>query len=290
MILVTGASGTAGSATLNALLKQSTQVKALYRTADAAKQAPAGATAVVGDYADESFAAALTNVDRVFLVCGPVPDLVALESKAIDACVNSGVKHIVLFSALGAGSYPKSFPSWHTQVENKLKASGITYTILRPNSFMQNLLSFSAPTIRTQSAFLGALRDSKMACIDIRNVGEFAAKTLTTSGHENKIYELNGPQALTQSEIAALISDAVHRTVSYVDLTPDQLRQGMLSSGLPQWLADALVDLQAYYTGGHGGGQSDDGTIERVIGHPQTRLIDFIHENRSAFHSQAMTA
>ena len=290
MILVTGASGTAGSAVLNALLQQGTKVRALYRTAESAKQAPANSNPVIGDYADDSFSAALADVDKVFLVCGPVPDLVKLESEAIDRCVRHGVKHIVQFSALGAGTYPKSFPAWHIQVEAKLRSTGVNYTILRPNSFMQNVLAYLAPTIRTQSAFYGAMREAKCSLIDIRNVGEFAAKTLTTTGHENKTYELNGPEAFTYAETAKLISSAIGRQVNYVDLPADQIRQSLLSMGMPQWQADALVDLQAFYTDGIGGGDVDDGTIERVIGHPQTRLRDFLAENRNAFTSQAMSA
>lgn len=289
MILVTGASGTAGGATLDALRILDAPVKALYRSLDSAKNAPAGVTAAIGDYGDESLSAALKGVDKVFLVCGPVPDLVKLESIAIDGCAEAGVKHLVLFSALGAGRYRKSFPAWHTQVEAKLKSSGLAYTILRPNSFMQHVITYFAPTIRTQSAFYGCMREAKVSLVDIRNVGEFAAKTLTTSGHEGKTYELNGPEAFTYAEVASLISSMVGRQVNYVDLTPDQIRQSLLSTGMPQWQADALVDLQAYYTEG-GGGDIDDGTIARVIGHPQTQLRDFIAENRNEFTSQAMSA
>jgi uncharacterized protein YbjT (DUF2867 family) len=68
------------------------------------------------------------------------PALVELESNVIDASREKGVKHLVLNSALGAGDYPKSFPAWHRMVEDKLKASGLAFTILRPNSFMQNIL------------------------------------------------------------------------------------------------------------------------------------------------------
>ena len=71
----------------------------------------------------------------------------------IDACKEAGVRHIVLNSALGAGDYPKSFPSWHRKVEDKLNVSGLGYTILRPNGFMQNIVAFHAPSIRAQGAF-----------------------------------------------------------------------------------------------------------------------------------------
>jgi hypothetical protein len=68
----------------------------------------------------------------VYLVCSPIPDLVELESNMIDACVAAGVKQVVLNSAMGAGDYDKSFPSWHSKVEEKLKSTRLGWTILRP--------------------------------------------------------------------------------------------------------------------------------------------------------------
>ena len=72
---------------------------------------------------------ALTGVDSVYLVCSPIPALVELESNVIDASREKGVKHLVLNSALGAGDYPKSFPAWHRIAEDKLKASGLAFTL-----------------------------------------------------------------------------------------------------------------------------------------------------------------
>src|SRR5882762_1117670 len=106
MILVTGASGNVGKAVLNEVARTGAKHKAMYRSANEAANAPAGTQAVIADFAKkETLAPALRDVDAVYLVCSPIPDLVQLETNMIDACVIAGVKHIVLNSALGAGEY-----------------------------------------------------------------------------------------------------------------------------------------------------------------------------------------
>ena len=145
MILITGASGNAGGAVLHAALAAGLPVRAMYRDQQDAAKAPEGVTVAIADFGDrESLLKALDGIERVYLVCGPIPQLVEFESNMIDACRAAGVRHVVLNSALGAGRFPKSFPSWHTQVEAKLQASGLGYTALRPNGFMQNIVAYSA--------------------------------------------------------------------------------------------------------------------------------------------------
>src|SRR5713226_1820919 len=132
MILITGASGCVGQAVLPEASRHESKVRAMYRSKEEAAKAPSGCEAVLADYSDkQSLRKALDGVTSVFVVCSPIPQLVELESNMLDACKESGVKHVVLNSALGAGDYGKSFPSWHRKVEDKLKATGLSYTILR---------------------------------------------------------------------------------------------------------------------------------------------------------------
>src|SRR5271154_1286248 len=198
MHLITGVTGKMGQAVLEEARKTDLKIKAMYRDAADAKKAPAGVVPVIADYADkESLRKALEGVYAVYLVCSPVPQLVELESNAIDVCVEKGVPYVVLNSALGAHDYPKSFPSWHKKVEDKLKASGLGYTILRPNSFMQNLLTSVAPSVRAQGAFYAAMGNAQLSFLDQRDIAVVATKILLEPReHAGKIYELNGPEAL----------------------------------------------------------------------------------------------
>lgn len=140
MILITGASGSVGGAVLREVAASRAEFRAMYRSKDDAVKAPAGTRTVIADFSDRaSLGRALEGIERVYIVCSPVQQLVELESNMIDACAAARVKHVVLNSALGAGDYPKSFPSWHRKVEDKLKSSGLSFTIIRPNSFHQNI-------------------------------------------------------------------------------------------------------------------------------------------------------
>jgi uncharacterized protein YbjT (DUF2867 family) len=286
MILVTGASGNAGGTVLREVLKSGKPVKAMYRSPEDAAKSPENVEAVIADFADKpSLARALTSVDTVYLVCSPVRELVQLEGNMVDTCGEAGVRHIVLNSALGAEDYPKSFPNWHRRVEDKLKASGLEYTILRPNSFMQNVLMYFAPSIRAQGAFYAAMGEARTSFIDVRDLAVAAAQALTSSKHAGKTYELNGPEALTYGDLAEKISQASGRSVRYIDIPAEQQRQAMLDQGMPEWQVSALLDLQAYYTGGQGGAVDD--VLADLLGRAPITMDQFVVEFRESFQARA---
>jgi uncharacterized protein YbjT (DUF2867 family) len=289
MILVTGASGTVGKAVLKEVARSGGKHKAMYRSADEAAKAPTGTSAVIADFAKkDSLAAALRDVESVYLVCSPVPDLVQLESNMIEASVAAGVRHIVLSSALGAGDYAKSFPSWHRKVEDKLKGAGVSFTILRPNSFHQNVLTYFALGIRARSAFYSSMGKARTSFLDVRDMAVVAAKALAGGEHSSKTYELNGPEALTYAELAEKISKHVGRPVQYVDIPTDAQRKAMLDQGMPEWQVNALLDLQGYYTSGKGGGV--DPLLKTLLARPPISMDRFLAEVAGEFRSQAAGA
>jgi uncharacterized protein YbjT (DUF2867 family) len=289
MILITGASGTVGKAVLNEVTLSGAKHKAMYRSANEAARAPAGTQAVVADFAKkETLAAALRDVDAVYLVCSPIPDLVQLESNMIDSCRTAGVKQIVLNSALGAGDYPKSFPSWHHKVEDKLKTTGISFTILRPNSFHQNVVTYFAPSIRAQGVFYSSIGNARVSFLDVRDIAVAAAKALAGGEHIGKTYELNGPEALTYGELAEKISKHAGRAVQYMDIPVQAQRKAMLEQGMPTWQVDALLDLQEYYTSGNGG--AVDPLLPKLLGRPPITMDRFLAESAGEFRSQAVGA
>lgn len=289
MILVTGASGNVGKMVLQEVARSGAKHRAMYRSAAEAAKARSGTESVIADFAKpETLAAAVRGVDSVYLVCSPIPDLVQLESNMIDACVTGGVKHVVLNSALGAGDYDRSFPSWHRKVESKLKGTTLSWTILRPNSFHQNVLAFYAPTIRTQGVFYSSMRDAKNSFLDIRDIARVAAKTLAGGEHAGKIYELNGPEAINYTQLAAKVAKATGREAKYVDIPMDAQKKAMLEQGTPEWLATALLELQQYYLSGKGG--DADGLLEELLGRAPITMEQFLAENVSAFHAEAAKA
>lgn len=289
MILITGASGNVGKAVLQEVAKSGAKHRAMYRSAAEATKAPPGTETVIADFAKpETLGAALKGVGAVYLVCSPIPELPQLEGNVIDACVAAGVKHVVQNSAMGAGDYDKSFPSWHRKVEDKLKSTRLTRTILRPNSFHQNVLAFFAETIRTQGVFYSSMRDSRNSFIDVRDIAVVAAKALAGGEHSGKIYELNGPEALNYTELAAKISKVAGREVKYVDIPMNAQRKAMLEQGMPEWLVTALLDLQQYYLNGKGG--ETDGLLQKLLGRAPIKMDEFLAKNAGEFRGQAANA
>jgi len=288
MILVTGASGSVGKEVLRAVAKTGAKHRAMFRSANEAAKA-VGTDAVIADFAKpETLGLALTDVQSVYLVCSPIPELVQLESNVIDACVAAGVKHVVLNSAMGAADYGKSFPSWHGRVEDKLRSTKLSYTILRPNSFNQNVVAFFAPSIRAQGVFYGSMQNARNSFLDVRDIAAVAEKAFAGGEHAGKIYELNGPEALNYTELAAKISKHAGREVKYVDIPAEAQKKAMLDQGMPEWQVKALLELQEYYLAGQGG--SVDGLLQRLLGRPPITMDQFLAEFAAEFRAQAANA
>lgn len=289
MILITGASGSVGKMVLLEAVRKKSQVRGMYRSKGDAAKAPAGCEAVIADYSDkQSLRKALEGVNSVFVVCSPIPQLVELESNMLEAGKESGVKHVVLNSALGAGDYGKSFPSWHRKVEDKLKATGMNYTILRPNGFLQNIVAYNAPSIRTQGAFYAAMGDAKVSYLDVGDIAVVAVNALAGGAHAGKTYELNGPEAVSNGELAKRISKVAGRTVNFVDIPEAAQREAMLGLGMPEWQVTALLELQQYYK--QGGGAKTDGLLKALIEREPVTLDQYLAANAREFRDQAASA
>ena len=288
MILVTGASGTVGSAVLDEVRKSGQPFRAMYRSDKEARKA-AGVSTVIADFADkESLKRALSGVDAVFLVCAADPSARGPGKQCDRRLPPNGRQAPGPQFRSCAGDYPKSFPSWHRAVEDKLKASGLGYTILRPNTFMQNIVAYNAPSIREQGAFYSSTGNARISYLDVRDIAAVAVKAqLSPRDHAGKTYELNGPEAVSNAELADRISRIAGRTVKYVDIPEAAQRKGMSDSGMPEWQVNALLELQQYYKGGKGGAVTD--VLPRLLGRPPIMLDQFLEEFKDSFQPQAVS-
>jgi uncharacterized protein YbjT (DUF2867 family) len=285
MILITGGSGSVGRAVLAEVAGSGAKHRAMYRSQADAARAPAGTEIEIADFSDKaSLERALQGVESVYLVCSPIPELVQLEGNAIDASEAAGVRRIVLSSALGAGDYGKSFPSWHRKVEDHLRKSKMAHCVLRPNSFLQNVVTYYAPSIRAEGAFYAAMGNARTSYLDVRDIAVVAAKALS-GAYDGKTYELNGPEALTCGEVAEKIAKHAGIAVRYVDIPAEAQRKAMLDRGMPGWQVTALLELQEYYTGGRGG--TVDGVLEGLLGRPPISMDRFLAEFAEEFRGPA---
>jgi uncharacterized protein YbjT (DUF2867 family) len=247
-ILVTGATGLAGSAVIREFVRNGYPVRALVRSRAKARAFEAFPTVepVEGDMSrPATLEEVLAGVDRVLLISSPDQQMAQRQSAFIDAARKADVRHIVKFSGLSAADVdtPFVFGSMHAEVERYLEGSGLAWTHLRPSQFMTEYLR-EVPTILAQSVLFLPLEDAKLVPVDVADIAKAAFALLTTPGHEGKIYAMSGPEALSMAEVAEQISAAIGRAVGYVPITREQRRQALLAAGVPSFSVDAL-DAQA---------------------------------------------
>lgn len=235
-----------------------------------------------GDFAEPAtFELALKEVDRLFLLIPSSEKVEQEQRNFVDAAQRSRVKHIVKLSQLGADEKaPGRFQRYHAAVERHILESGIPYTFLRPNLFMQGLLNFRS-TISSQSAFYAPAGDAKVSVVDVRDIASVAARTLTEPGHEWKTYEITGTQALTHAEMGDQLSKAMGRQIRYIDVPPDAMRQAMLGLGMPAWQAEGLVEDYDHYRRGEAAAITS--TVREVTGRDATAFSQFAKDYSEKF-------
>lgn len=259
-------------------------MRAMVRSRDRAKALDglAGVELTIGDFDDSStIERALQGIEKAFLLTNSSERAEARQRAFVDTARRTGLKHIVKLSQLAASeSSPVRFLRYHAAVERAIVESGIAYTFLRPNLFMQGLLAFRA-SIKAESKFFAAAGDAKISVVDVRDNAAAAAAALTESGHEGRIYDLTGPEALTHAEMAAFISDAVGRPITFVDVPPAAMRQALLGVGLPLWQADGIIEDYAHYQRGEASALTSG--VEDAAGQRPRSFSAFARDYANAF-------
>jgi len=239
----------------------------------------------VGDLGDrDSVAAALRGTEKLFLLTPPSPEIAKVEREVAEEARKAGVRHIVKLSAWGAGHpKPPTLPGWHREAEKAIEKSGVAWTHLRPNSFMQNFLMFAEP-IQTQGAFYAPAEEARVSTVDCGDIAAVAARALTEKGHEGRVYEISGPEALSHSEAAETISRVTGKTVKFVNVPDEAARKAMAAGGMPDWFADALIGLYVFFREGHGAQVTD--AVEKVTKRRPRSFEQFVRDNKEAFGAQ----
>lgn len=283
MILITGATGTNGRELAQALAKKGVPIRALVRNKiKAASLQQANLTLVEGDLdKPETLDAALQGVERAFLLSAVDQRLGKWNRTFISAAQKAGLKHLVKFSGMGALiDSPCELMRLHAETDEVLKASGVPYTILQPNSFYQNML-WAAGSIKAQGAFYLPVGQARQSLVDVADICAVSVKVLTTNEHLGKTYEITGPEALTYAEIAQRIGKTLGKAVNYVDVPVAGAVQSMQQSGMPEWNARTLGDLYAVFASGSASKVTD--TVRLVTGKAPRSFDQFMSENVAAF-------
>ncbi|GGU92914.1 NAD(P)-dependent oxidoreductase [Streptomyces filipinensis] len=280
MILVTGASGNVGTALLARLRSDGVAARAAYRDPRTTAQViKAGGQAVTLDLdMPDTIGPALDGIETVFLLGATSPAQTTHELNMLAAARVAGVR-VVKLSVWRADEGLSPIARLHQPVEQALVASGLPWTILRPNFYLQNFLR--QPSIREAGEFSFPLITAPISFIDIGDIARVAAKVLATEGHDGCVYDLTGPKALTYTEAADEFSDVLGKPVRYVGLPDAEARAAMLRRGMPGFSVDALMGVaRAYRTGG---AETVTPTVADLTGRAPLGFADFVRQNRHFF-------
>jgi uncharacterized protein YbjT (DUF2867 family) len=290
-ILVTGATGTVGSEVVKQLLSakgERKDIKAAARSANDSTFRNLGVQALELDYnKPDTLSAALRGVDKLFLLTPFQSNMVDLTSNLVNEAKKAGVKYIVKQSVLGADDAEQAItPSrLHRQAEKVIEESGIPFTFLRPNFFMQNFITFYSNFIKTQGAFYVPAGDAKASFVDVRDIAAVAVQSLSSKNGESddtrKAYDITGAEALSYGEAAEILSKELAKKVNYVNISDEDARKGMKDMGADEWTINSMIELFGITRAGYLSEISP--AVEQVTGNKPTTFSQFARDYASAF-------
>jgi uncharacterized protein YbjT (DUF2867 family) len=274
MILVTGATGTIGSATVTALKKSGASFKVAVRDAARAKARFPGVEAVSFDWDDfSSYPKAFAGVKRLFLLL-PVSDRqLGYTLGVVAAARRASVEHIVKVSVMGSDSDPGiALGRLHQAGDRELKLSGISSTFLAPNFYMQNFIHYYGVNPAQGGDVYLPHGSATTSWVHAGDVGEVAAKVLTSDvpAHQGKTYQLTGPEALSTAAALKVLSESLRQSYRYVEVPDEAAEKAMVEMGAPLWLVDGFMGLNMVIKQGWAGAVADG--VPQVLGRPATSL------------------
>ena len=278
-ILVTGGTGNVGSAVVQELLKRGAKVRVLARKQPEEGKLPAGVEVAIGDLLDPvSVQKALDGADKLYLLNAVVPDELTQGLIAYGLAKRLKLKHIVYHSVFRVEHF-KDVPHFASKlaIENALREFDVPFTVIRPNYFFQNDATLRDPLTKA-GIYPIPLGRVGVSAVDIRDIAEATAITLTSEGHCGKTYNLNGPEVLSGPKMASIWSGLLGKEIRYsgddLDAFEEQMRRRA-----PSWSAfDIRMMFQGYLERGFVAEAGDVLTLTDLLGHPPRGYQGFARE------------
>ena len=280
MILVIGATGNVGREIVPQLLDLNQAVRVFVRDKRKVSHLANRVEIALGDLQQpETIERALQGVDKVFLVLNDMRTLFA--KNVVDAAKSGGVQHLVQLSTYNAEDPKVELDRWHHEKDQVVRDSGLNWTFLRPGQFMSNALQW-VPMIKAQSTvFFPGGTTVKFGSIHPNDIAAVGAVALTEPGHENRAYQLSGPQLLTTPEQVEILARAIGKAIGYVEISEEQLGERIKKNGVPESIANALVEMfkklreepRDYLTN----------NVQQITKRPPRTFEEWCRENAAAF-------
>lgn len=237
MILITGSTGNVGKYLVPDLLKTGANVRVLVRDRKKTEAFGDKVSIAVGDLdRPETLLPAMQGITKLYIV---TPDTKQV-SHLLQAAKQNGVKHVVKQSTIEAGR-SLGPGKWHRQQEELIKSMGFQWTFLRPTMMMVNTIEWWKETIKQQNAVFFPGGKAKVPAVASQDIAAVACKVLTEPGHEGKIYEITGPEALSIEEMVSILSDNLNKPIKYVDVPILAAGMSLIRFGLPLYVINGLM-------------------------------------------------
>jgi uncharacterized protein YbjT (DUF2867 family) len=283
MILITGATGKTGLPLAQQLADRKVPFRALAHSVLKEHLVRRWTSDIVtGDYQDRDVMnEAFDGIERVYLVSPPSLDQEKIQTSLVDIAKKKGVKHIVKLSALGAAKdSPVGLLRAHAAIEDHIRKSGMAWTFLQPHFFMESLLGNADSVIRDHALY-SPLGEARISPISVHDIAAVAAEVLIGEGHDNRTYQLTGPESLSYAELASILGSVINRKVDHVPVPFEAAQQAMIMSNMPDWLAKDLLRLMK--TWGEGKGDRVTRDVEKIIGRTQISVREFFECHKQLF-------
>jgi uncharacterized protein YbjT (DUF2867 family) len=275
MFLITGANGVVGRQVMNLLLEEDIAVTAVTRET----RPPDGVRVARGDlFSPQWIEPALEGVEAVLVsprAAGPGLD------ELLKLAVKQGVRRAVLLSATTV-EYPAGearFAAQFKAAEDLVTGSGLEWTVLRLADFDANALAW-VPQVRGGDVVRGAYGQAATSPIHEADIAAVAVQALVDGVHAGSVYTLTGPGSVDQFEKVRLLGEAIGRTLSFQELPPERVREGMLAQGLPEEVPARLLGSLSDYAIKPG---PTTNTVAELLGRPALTFADWARDNAAAF-------
>lgn len=290
-ILITGATGQVGSKTIDFLLanqeiEKDIEIVAAVRTPQ--KSAPftaQGIATVLLDFDDEAtYLPALEGIERLLIVTGYTVDMLRQSKTLLDSAKKAGVQHVVHLGACGRDDTTVAQWAWHQLVERYIEWSGFSYTHLRPETFMQNLLSYGGKKAIEAGVIHAYVEGARLSWVDVDDVAQVAALALAyPEVHNRQTYRL-GYDAKTFDELASLMTSIIGKPFRYEPLSPEIFRQEMQKAGAEMAYMGCVYEHWKRYAAGTIPGADDTfDNFPKITGRQPTKWVDFVEKHKAEF-------
>jgi uncharacterized protein YbjT (DUF2867 family) len=278
-ILITAASGNIGRALVQQLNADGAQVIAGSSSGKSVDGVPSRHV----DFEDVAvLQAAFSGVDTLFLLLPLVSNKLTLAKNAIAAAKAAGVKHIVRSS--GAGADPVAgfaLPRLQGEIDQMVIDSGVSYTLVRPATFMQNFATYYAGMIKDGALYLPQ-GDGRVSYIDVRDIAAVNAAILQNpEAHAGKSYTITGGAAVSNSDAVRLIGAATGKPAIYVAVSDQAAVESMKAMGMDDWSVDQMMSLHQLTAVGYASGVTQ--TVQEIIGREPISFADFVADYKQVW-------